>query len=166
MSNNIIQFGMYEGQTFEWIFFHHPHYARYIKWKGIPSRDYFGEAEGDYFHELYHRVCNLGGTCPTCKAGAIEYLTLTFHGDDDQLGYIGLCCGECDYLGGSDVSYPAASFFPRGLLRTELRRVTKEIKRHYIGHGNLTQAKTEEFFYNDANFSECTAGFFAAAARG
>jgi hypothetical protein len=43
--------------------------------------------------------------------------------------------------------------------------VLNEIKRHYIGRGNLSQAKMETFFYNDANFSDCTPGFFRANLR-
>ena len=38
--------------------------------------------------------------------------------------------------------------------------VQSEIKRIYIGAGNLTQKRMEEFFRHDANFSEYTPGFF------
>jgi hypothetical protein len=160
--NNIIQFGKHDGETFEWIFFNHPHYARYINQKGMANHDYFGEEEGEYFLELYRRAKSLTGTCTQRKQRPIEYLGLTFHGDGTRLGSIGYYCQECDYLGGSPADYYPASFFAYecDLSWAEQRRIAKEVKRAYIGRGNLTQAKMEAFFHNDANFRDCTPGFF------
>ena len=46
------------------------------------------------------------------------------------------------------------------LLVVGLTLTLNEIKRHYIGYGNLTQASMEGFFSNDLNFHHCIPGFF------
>ena len=89
-------------------------------------------------------------------------LTTTFrHG---EISAVGLYCAECGYLGGSRTGYYQPSFIveafnvaPQGQ-----RMILSEIRRHYLGAGNLTQGKMEGFFYNDVNFSACTPDFFSA----
>lgn len=159
--SNIMQFGKYEGNTFEWIIFHRPHYARFMKRKGMAEQDNFGEAEGAYFVELYRRASNITGICPQCGIRPIENLALSWHNDYKCLGAINFFCAECDYLGGSPTGYYPASFFCKQveLPWTDQRRITKEVQRLFID-GNLTQRKMEEFFHKDANFSDCTPGFF------
>lgn len=65
-------------------------------------------------------------------------------------------------MGGSVTSYHPASFFigAHKLENSEARMITSEIKRVWIGDGNLTQKKMEAFFRNDNHFPNATPGFF------
>lgn len=158
--SNIMSFGKHEGKTLEWIIFHHPHYARFLRRKCMEQ---FDDDERECFLELYRRASNITGTCPQCRQRPIENLGLSWHQNYERLGAINFFCGECDYLGGSPTGYYPASFFCKEveLSWADQRRIPKEVQRLFIV-GNLIQKKMEEYFHNDANFSDCTPGFFGA----
>lgn len=60
------------------------------------------------------------------------------------------------------VLYEKPSFFmrPEQWLRVDQKRLTSTIKEEYIGRGNLTQRKMEEFFQDDDLFWHASPGFF------
>jgi hypothetical protein len=160
--SNKLTFGKYEGKTMEWLFFNKPSYAQYIHKNKIHRQEHaFDEREGDYFAELYRRATHLGGTCCHCKEQPVTRMGLTTHFQSGDIGAVGFYCDECGYLGGSRTGYYAPSFIVEAytLSPHDQRMVLSEIRRHYIT-GNLTQGKMKAFFSDDANFTDCTPGFF------
>lgn len=158
--NNQVSFGKYEGQTFEWLFFKDPQYVKWMIESGIPHQEHFGEEEGAYFTELHRRASNLAGPCPRCGQPIARMgLTTRRRG---ELSAVGFYCEDCAFQGGSCTGYHPASFFVEAytLEKWEQRMVQSEIQRLYIPGERLTQKKMEEFFRNDAHFSDCTPGFF------
>ena len=162
-----LSFGMYEGKTHEWLFFHAPWYAEYIMRNRIHRQQHnFSDEEGDHFAELHRRASHLTGLCPQCGERRIEYIGLTRLYGTGTLGNVDFYCDDCDYLGGSPIGYYPASFFhPYPIPKCEQLRITGLIKDHYIGSGNLTQQRMEKFFGTDQYFVKATAGFFTDAAE-
>jgi len=162
--SNKLTFGKHEGKTFEWLFLNKPAYARYIYDRGIHRQEHaFEEQEGDYFAELYRRATHLGGRCCHCKERPVVRMGLTTHFQSGAIGAVGYYCDECGYLGGSRTGYYQPSFIVEAyeLSAGDQKMILSEIRRHYIPDaGNLTQSKMEAFFHEDANFSDCTPGFF------
>src|SRR5688572_21715990 len=141
-----LSFGMYEGKTFEWLFFNAPWYAQWIYHNRIHRQEHnMDEDEGDHFSNLYRRATNLGGTCSRCNERPVSRMGLTFLRGTGQLGQVGFYCDECD----ASTGVYRASFFVEAvdLPRCEQLRITQEIRQHYIGSGgNLTQKKMGAFF--------------------
>jgi hypothetical protein len=161
-----LSFGKYEGKTFEWIFFNAPWYAEFIYENRIHRQcDKMDEDEGAYFLELYRRARSLTGLCRQCRERPIRHLGLTWQ-RNGNLGMVGFYCDECEYLGGSATAYHPASFFVEAqtLDNCEQLRITKEIRRMWIGDSNLSQKEMVAFFHNDDNFTEATVGFFQTVA--
>ncbi len=157
-----LSFGEHEGRTFEWLFFHAPWYVEFIISRGmLRQRHVFEEDESEYFRELYRRACGLTGQCRDCNERPIERLGLAWQ-HNGNLGMVGFWCDQCEYMGGSRAAYHPASFFVEAytLARCDQKRITKEIKRLYLGRCKLTQEKMEAFFRNDTNFHNPTPGFF------
>jgi len=155
-----LSFGMHQGRTHEWLFFHTPWYADYIMRKGIHRQPHnFDEEEGDHFAELFRRASHLTGLCPRCGERPITYMGLTRLHGTGTLGHVDFYCDECEYMGGSPTGYYQPSFFLEyDVPRCEQLRITNLIKRHYIG-ADLTQARMEQFFRTDEYFVEGTAGW-------
>jgi len=156
-----LTFGKYDGHTYEWLFFNAPWYAQYIYDNEIHEQP--ERMDGECFLALHRRACGLTGECRGCNERPISRLGLTWQ-RNGNLGMVGLYCSECEYMGGSWTAYHPASFFVEAhtLANCDQLRIAKEIRRHYIGDGRLTQSKMEEFFHNHANFSDYTLGLCAA----
>lgn len=158
-----LTFGKFEGKTYEWVFFNAPGYAHWLFKARIYRQEHnFDECERDAFRELYRRATSLAGTCCQCKVKPVERMGLTTHHGSGAVGAVGFYCDTCEYRGGSCTGYYAPSFIVEAytLSPSDQRMIVNEIKRHYIGTGNLTQKKMEAFFHEDANFSDATAGCF------
>ena len=107
-----LSFGMHQGRTHEWLFFHTPWYADYIMRKGIHRQPHnFDEEEGDHFAELFRRASHLTGLCPRCGERPITYMGLTRLHGTGTLGHVDFYCDECEYMGGSPTGYYQPSFF-------------------------------------------------------
>lgn len=161
-----LSFGKHEGHTYEWMFFKAPGYAQFIYENRIYRQEHnMDEDEGRYFLELYRRATSLGGICSQCKGRPVTRMGLTTHGNGCDLGAVGFYCDECEYRGGGSTGYFTASFFVDAydLEPGAQKRVINEIKRHYIGTGNLTQKRMEEFFHNDTNFDGGHPGAFTSS---
>lgn len=152
--NNVISFGKHEGKSFEWLLFKRPAYAQWVYENDIYSQDHFGEEEADHFLKLYERATNLGGTCCQCHERLVTKMGLTTSFSHHELLAVGFYCDECEYMGGARTGFFHPSFFVDAytLDPGEKKMIIREIRRHYIGHGNLTQKKMKEFFADDANF--------------
>ena len=161
--SNKLNFGQYDGKTFEWLFFHNPQYAEWIYDNGIHRQEHnFDEQEAERFLELYCRASSLGGVCCQCKAKPVARMGLTTHFRGGAVGAVGFYCDTCEFRGGSCTGYYPPSFIVEAytLSSADQKMLLSEIQRHYLGDGNLTRRKMEEFFHNDANFTEATGGFF------
>jgi hypothetical protein len=160
--NHTLSFGKHIGKTYEWLFFKAPSYTQWIYDERIYRQDYnFDEEEAAHFLELYHRASNLAGTCCQCKQRAVTRMGLTTHRTGD-LGAVGFYCDQCEYQGGSRTGYyqPSLLVEAYSLEPCEQRMIVNEIRRHYIGYGNLTQRRMEAFFHDDANFSNRVPDYF------
>jgi len=158
-----LSFGMYEGRTYEWVFFHAPWYAEYIYEHRIHRQQHnFSEEEGDYFAELFRRASMLTGVCSHCKQRPIARMCLTSHYKTCETSFDGFYCDGCEYNGPSMPWYHDASFFVEEYKLRKKRQleITEAIKHHYIGPGNLTQQKMEAFFRTDKYFVDATPEFF------
>ena len=167
LMSNKLSFGRHEGKTLEWLFFNKPSYAQYIHDNRIHRQEHAFDDNGCcHFAELYRRATNLGGVCCHCKERPVTRMGLTTQFQSGQIGAVGFYCDECGYLGGSRTGYYAPSFFIEAytISAGDQKMILAEIRRHYTGDGNLTQCRMEEFFQNDANFSDCTPGFFSTMA--
>jgi hypothetical protein len=165
MSNIITFSNKYEGLTFEAVFFKAPWFAQFIIDNRIHRQEHnMDPDEGAYFKELHRRASHLARTCTRCHERPLTRMGLTRHRGSDILQQVGFYCDECEYMGGATTGYYDPSFFVDAYDETwaNQKRITKEIKRHYIGDGSLTQAKMEEFFRDDANFVDATPGFLTA----
>ncbi|HEY3899597.1 MAG TPA: hypothetical protein VGM54_13335 [Chthoniobacter sp.] len=158
--NNKMTFGKYEGKTFDWLFFKQPRYAQWVYENGIHWQDYFGEEQGDAFEELYRKATHLGGTCCKCHERPVTRMGLTTSFKHGELLAVGFYCNECGHLGGAVTGFYPPSFFVEAysLERWEQQMIQSEIKNHYIGFGNLTQRRMEEFFGDDTNFAQPVPG--------
>ena len=159
---NKLTFGKHEGKTIEWLFFNKPAYARYIYDNRIHRQEHAFDDNGCcHFAEVYRRATHLGGRCSHCKERPVTRMGLTtnLHGEVVAVGFY---CDECGYLGGSRTGYYAPSFIVNAytVSAADQKMILNEIRRHYLGGGNLTQSKMEAFFTNDANFAHCRPGFF------
>src|SRR5438067_13870939 len=109
--SNTLSFGMYEGKTFEWLFFKAPWYAEWMFEDGIyKQRHNFSEEESEYFAELIYRVDQLKGTCRRCKTRAVTRMGLSWHFQSGPLACVGFYCGQCEYTGGLPTTYHRQSF--------------------------------------------------------
>lgn len=162
--SNKLSFGKHEGKTFEWLFFNKPSYVQFIKDNRIHRQEHaFDDDERAQFSELYRRATNLGGVCCQCKAKPVTRMGLTTSVKTQDVLAVGFFCDECEHHGGSPTGYYPSSFIVEAytLPARDQKMILSEIRRHYMGDtGNLTQARMEEFFENDANFSHCLSGFF------
>ena len=161
--NNTITFGKYEGRTFEWLFFNAPGYVEWMYKNRIHRQQRnFDEDQGDEFAELFRRARCLRGICPRCRERPITRMSLSFCERFAGASHVNFLCDECEHINEGPMLYSTASFFADYELSVdEEAAVAKCIKNHFIGVGkNLTQAKMEEFFHNDANFVHATPGFF------
>jgi hypothetical protein len=161
-----LSFGKHEGKTFEWVFFNAPGYAEWIYDNRIHRQHHnMDEAEGDYFAELFRRASVLQGTCSVCKKRALTRMGLTFRRGADEISAVRFYCDECEYQGGSPTEYHPPSFFLEAyqLRLCEQKRITGEVKGHFIGaDGNLTQKKMEAFFRTNEFFARARPYFFQA----
>ena len=161
--SNKLTFGKHEGRTHEWLFFNAPKYAEWIYENGIHRQEHnFDELERHHFRELYRRATSLGGTCCQCKAKLVSRMCLSTHYGSGAVSGAGFYCDTCEFLGGSCAGYYAPSFFVEAytLSAGDQRIIVSEIRRHYLGFGQLTQTMMEAFFHQDDNFTGATAGFF------
>lgn len=97
--SNLINFGEYEGRSFEWLFFHAPWYAEWMYLHRIHRDRYkFPEQDRDYFEELMRRASALKGMCRWCKTLRISRLGITslLAGGPDHIGFY---CDRCEYDG-------------------------------------------------------------------
>jgi hypothetical protein len=166
--SNKLSFGKHEGRTFEWLFFNKPAYAQWLYDNDIHLQDErMTEQEGEYFLELYRRATNLGGICCQCKEWPVTRMGLTTHFRSHDISAVGFFCEECEYQGGSRAGFYHPSFIVAAYTVSagDQKMILSEVRRHYLGEsGRFTQSKMEEFFGNDANFSDCTPGFFTTTA--
>lgn len=155
-----LNFGKFEGKTYEWLFFHAPWYAEWM-WENdvCQQGNKFSNNESVYFSELYGRASSLAGTCNYCKERPVTRMGLTSRDQVGTLGLVDFYCDECEYLGGSRTRYNQPSFFlPYRLPRCAHLMVSDAVKLNYIGSGSLTQKRMEAFFRDDANFKEVKPG--------
>jgi hypothetical protein len=159
--NRKLSFGAHEGKTFEWLFFNAPWYADWMhKNNVLEGRWDYDEEDCACFRELHRRASALAGECLYCNERQIARKALSRSVSLDAARF---CCNECKPLGGGLVIYQRPSFFlaPGPWTREAQKRLTVEIKEEYMGSGNLTQRKMEDFFQTDEWFSNATSNFFA-----
>ena len=158
----LLTFGEYKGRSFEWVFFNKPWWIQWVYSQDAKGKWVWHNPQDEvYFNELYRRADNLTGVCPWCKQQPITRMSLVHYHGDGRLGQVAFCCEECQYIGGSPVSYVPASFFvPYKLPRCGQIMIVGAIKHQFIGDGRLTQKKMEVFFQTDHFFPDATPGFF------
>ena len=166
--SNLIQFGDHEGRTMEWLFFNKPHYPKWLVRKRVyGSEDCFTAEQAEHFLELYYRAKCLSGTCSECRERPVTRMGLNVPHRSNRITDARFLCGDCDYPAGRIPEYCTPSFFveTHTISWKDMKVIADAIRRHYIGtDGSLTQREMEEFFYNDANFSDPTPGFFSTPA--
>ena len=156
-----INFGEFNGRSFEWLFFNAPWYADWMhKNRVLETRWDYEDEERACFTELHRRASALAGVCPYCLERKVVRRALSVH--SGNVGIITFCCGECRPINEGRVLYEASSFFmrPEQWTRVDQKRLTATIKDEYIGRGNLTQRKMEAFFQDDKLFWNVTPKFF------
>src|SRR5437588_13033792 len=110
--SNKLNFGRFEGKTYEWIFFKAPWYVRWMIDEQLHRQEHlFSKEEGDYFRELYDRACHLTGTCQQCEKRPTTRMCLITQHRSWSLSGVGFFCDECEYMGGSRTNYIQPSFF-------------------------------------------------------
>ena len=99
-TNNMISFGKYEGQTFEWLFFNDPSYVEWMYNKRIHRQErHFDEEQGDEFAELFRRARQLRIPCRLCRERQATRMGMSFHEISAASNSIGFYCDECEHVG-------------------------------------------------------------------
>ena len=157
-----LSFGEYKGKSIEWLFFHAPWHVQWLHTETVEGRwKWYNPVEKDYFDELYRRSSSFIGLCPWCKAQPFTRMSLNWEYRSGSLVSVSFHCDKCDFPGAANYARPAFFVPLLNLPWREQPIIVEAIKRQFIGDGNLTQRKMEQFFQTDANFPRATQGFFA-----
>lgn len=163
METNILTFGNFKGKSFEWVFFNAPWYAHWLYRKRALSDNngYDGEDRA-YFDELYRRAVGLKGVCAKCRERPLSRIDIGDLVGENGKGTVGLYCNECHVEHAELHCMLRPSFFAveKRVPRCSQKTIARAIHGHFIGNGNLTQAKMEKFFRTDDFFQNATLGFF------
>lgn len=166
MMNRKLSFGEFEGRSFEWLFFNAPWYADWMHRNNVlEGRWDYDEEDRACFRELHRRASALAGECLYCNERKVVRRALAVYNGGlgrTTLGASAFCCEECKPIDERSIIYDKPSFFmrPQQWARVDQKNLTSTIKAEYIGRGNLTQRKMEEFFQTDEWFRNATPNFF------
>lgn len=155
-----LNFGKYNGKTFEWLLFHDPGYVWWMIEENIPA-DKFLETEKRRFDDLVRRAKHLRipGLCSWCKKKPITRMFLTKH-ISGGLARVDFDCDVCYPGGGSPTASLEPSFFTPDYYRNYDKMGAKfmidSIKHAYFNDSSykMTQKRMEDFFNNPQNFTQ------------
>ena len=154
-----MNFGKYEGETFEWVFFHDPCYIQWMIKNVHANVSKFSPEARARFEELERRASHLRipGYCAWCAERPITRIFLTFN-TRKRMMHVHFDCDRCRPEGSSYSQPFLPSLFVLDDLAyhhdSDMKVFVAAIKRAYFGKTSvkLTQKRLEEFFDDPDNF--------------